>query len=289
MATKKVGHVTSRRYDQLLRQALRAVDSMSSCQFELGDIALEIEPMHTPGGVDEGTYETLTTFANDIGVEFSTLLSYRSTSAAWPREKRQLQLASFTTHRMLNSMPKRFSIIKKPPANPRSGRRYWRTDDAARIAGRTPTHPETTGEKIARVHDLARDDEVATTVATTLLHRPEVASRVMADQTARHLVNSAQVERARQARSDVETRVPAVRQLRYSMEVTQLLGGCAAFTAAVTRALPMLRAHRLTGQEENAIHAQLDKVNAAADWCRTAVNTGDTSMDQQFADLLAED
>ncbi|MEC3982553.1 DUF6192 family protein [Amycolatopsis sp. H20-H5] len=286
---EKVGKVTARRYDQLLKRALRAVEAISGHQFDLGDIALEIEPMKLVGGAGGGTYETLRMFAEDIGLEFETLISYRSTAAAWPSNKRQLSMASFTTHRILNGLPSRFSLIKRPIKNPRTGRKYWRTDDAARAAGRSPSHPETREEKVAKVHDLVKEDDVAATVATTLLCRPEVASRAMADHTARHIVNNAQFDRSRQVRDDIEERIPAARELRYSMEVNQLIGGCTAFVAAVNRALPTLRGRQLAKQEREAIHRYLDNVRSAADWCQTAVDTDDTSMDEQLAQLLAED
>ncbi|WP_239071892.1 hypothetical protein [Amycolatopsis sp. SID8362] len=93
--------------------------------------------MHPVGSAGEGTYETLRTFANDVGIEFATLLGYRPTAWAWPQDRRQLELASFTTRRALCALP-----------------------------NRTPRQPKTPTQKIARVHDLVRDDDVAATVAT---------------------------------------------------------------------------------------------------------------------------
>ncbi|WP_327188139.1 DUF6192 family protein [Streptomyces sp. NBC_01334] len=46
------------------------------------------------------------------------------------------------------------------------------------------------------IHRLA-DDEVAAKVATDVLRRPEVAARVVADDTARHMVNKAQTTQHR--------------------------------------------------------------------------------------------
>ncbi|WP_370948829.1 DUF6192 family protein [Amycolatopsis sp. cg5] len=284
-----IGHVTKARYELLLDRAIKAIESVGGHQFELGDIALEIEPMNRVGEAGGGVYDTLRTFADDIGVEFSTLLGYRMTAAAWPSGKRRLDLGSFTVHRTMAHLDRRFQLIKKPTLNPRTRRRYWRVDDAARLAGRTPKQPESRQEKVAKVHDLVRDTEVAATVATNLLHRPEVASKAMADHTARRSVNTAQFERAREVRHKVEKQIPAARKLRYSIEVTQLIGGCNAFVAVVNRALPMLRENNLTDAEEAAVGRYLVKVRAAADWCQTSLETGDASMDEQLAQLLGEE
>ncbi|GGW22685.1 hypothetical protein GCM10010381_00920 [Streptomyces xantholiticus] len=61
---------------------------------------------------------------------------------------------------------------------------------------------------ITAIHTLARDEQVATTVTTGLLRRPEVAFKAMSDVTARHQVNHAQVERGRQAREHFEDTSP---------------------------------------------------------------------------------
>lgn len=50
-------------------------------------------------------------------------------------------------------------------------------------------------DKARVVEELTRDEIVAATVTTGLLRRPDVAFRAMSDDTARHQVNHAQVER----------------------------------------------------------------------------------------------
>ncbi|MGW8882013.1 DUF6192 family protein, partial [Streptomyces mirabilis] len=63
-------------------------------------------------------------------------------------------------------------------------------------------------EKVRVVEEFTRDESVATTAATSLLRRPDVAFRAMGDDTARHQVNHAQVERGRQAREHFEETSP---------------------------------------------------------------------------------
>ncbi len=76
-------------------------------------------------------------------------------------------------------------------------------------------------EKVRVVEEFTRDELVATTAATSLLRRPDVAFRAMGDDTARHQVNHAQVERGRQAREHFEETspvAPAIRNIDRSVE-----------------------------------------------------------------------
>lgn len=63
----------------------------------------------------------------------------------------------------------------------------------------------------------------------------------MADDTARHQVNHAQVERGRQAREHFERTspvAPAVRRIERTMEFIDLVAACHAFVAAAGRPVP---------------------------------------------------
>lgn len=61
---------------------------------------------------------------------------------------------------------------------------------------RRPDRPETVPQKLAAIHRLADDDDVAARVTAAVLRRPAVAARVVADDTARHMVNKAQTTSA---------------------------------------------------------------------------------------------
>ncbi|WP_219602259.1 DUF6192 family protein [Nonomuraea indica] len=102
----------------------------------------------------------------------------------------------------------RWERITKPPLDKRTQTHRW-TDTAAKQAV-DQKFADTTSvqQKVERIHDLARDEQVAAAVATDLLRRPEVAFKAMTDTTARHLVNRAQVDQARQAGEVVRERTP---------------------------------------------------------------------------------
>ncbi|MGC9543992.1 DUF6192 family protein [Streptomyces sp. UG1] len=95
-----------------------------------------------------------------------------------------------------------------PPLDEATGRRRWTPDAARRRAGHQVAKLVSTQEKVNAIHTLARDEEVAGKVTTDILRRPDVAFRAMSDDTARHQVNHAQVERSRQARERFERTNP---------------------------------------------------------------------------------
>jgi hypothetical protein len=144
-------------------------------------------------------------------------------------------------------------------------------------------------EKVRVVEELTRDDHVAAEVTTGLLRRPDVAARAMADDTARHQVNHAQVERGRQAREDFEQTspvAPAVRQIDRTVEFLDLVTACHAFVAAAGRVVPGLRDRQLSEDEKAVIRENCARVKATLDWVETAVDTGKVDMDGELARLL---
>ncbi|MGW7427108.1 DUF6192 family protein [Streptomyces sp. NPDC054813] len=74
----------------------------------------------------------------------------------------------------------RFEVIGAPPLDQHAKVRRWMTSWAKKHVGQSPDRPETVPPKVAAIHRLA-DDEVAAEVASDVLRRPEVASRVVAD------------------------------------------------------------------------------------------------------------
>ncbi len=108
----------------------------------------------------------------------------------------------------------------------------------------------------------------------------------MADPTARHLVNRAQVEQASQAEDAARRRTPAIPRIGHSMGFVDLIGSCAAFVGAISRALPRLRNRRFADEGLHLIHENLDRVRTAADLCQSVVDSGGTSIDERLARLL---
>jgi hypothetical protein len=288
----KIGNVTKRRYDQLVAEGRGLVEQQSRCQFALGDRALEIEPIRPRGGAHPGPDEELVSvgdairiYAEDIGMPVSTLTGYRWVSSRWPNDRRAAGVSHYV-HRVLAGRDDRFDMIGKPPKNARTGERRWDVDAACRRVGWTPRTPVSTQEKVNRIHDLTKDDSVAVSVARDLLKRPNVAFEAMADQSARHAVNSAQFDHSRQVVVCARQRTPAIRHIEHSIEFLDLIGACAQFVAAVSRTLPGLRGHEFSDDEKDAVLRNVERVRSTADWIAHAIQTGDVSLDEALAELL---
>jgi hypothetical protein len=144
-------------------------------------------------------------------------------------------------------------------------------------------------DKVRVVEELTRDDQVAAEVTTGLLRRPDVAFRAMSDDTARHQVNSAQVERGRQARERFDQTspvAPVIRQIDRWWSSWDLVTACHAFVAASGRVVPGLRDRQLGNDERTIIHENVARVRATLDWIETAVDTGRVDVDGELARLL---
>lgn len=144
-------------------------------------------------------------------------------------------------------------------------------------------------DKVRVVEEFTRDENVAVTVTTGLLRRPDVAFKAMSDDTARHQVNHAQVERGRQAREhfeDTSPVAPAVRQIDRTVEFLDLVTACHSFVAAASRAVPGLRDRHLGVDECTIVHENVAKVRATLDWIEQAVDIGKVDMDGELARLL---
>lgn len=180
-----VGSVPCERFDDLVDQSVKLVRVMTGCQFALGDFALEIAPLRTHGGnmslgegEEQGVEDSLRLFAEEIGLSFHTVRTYRWVAARWPKDQRQ-EGVSFEVHRILASAPDAYELIQHPPVNERTGRSEWSGDAAKRAAGWATATPVTAAEKVEAIRDLAQDDAVAAQAACALLYRPEVAFKAM--------------------------------------------------------------------------------------------------------------
>lgn len=321
-----VGNVSQSRYEQIVAELRQVVEQQTQGQFTIGDRALEIEPVRPRGGIADAEWtvrESLIRLAEDIGLTFNTVKNARWIASRWPKERRQAGV-SFTVHRILGKIEdeeERFAAINIPPA----GKTRWSPDEAKRRVGWTVDSPETSQEKITAIHHLARDEEVAASVtteflkrpqvaakvspenkvrvveeftrdetvaasaATSLLRRPDVAFKAMSDDTARLQVNHAQAERSRQARhqfEDTSPVAPAVRHIDRTVEFLDLVTACHSFVAAAGRAVPGLRDRTLDDDQRTIVHENVAKVRATLDWIETAVDTGKVDMDGELARML---
>lgn len=112
-------------------------------------------------------------------------------------------------------------------------------------------------------------------MTTGLLRRPDAAFKAMGDDTARHQVNRAQVERGQQAREAFEENIqlaPAIRAIDRSVEFLDLVTACHAFVAASARVVPGLRDRQLGDDERVIIHENVARVRATFSELRAAAS-----------------
>jgi hypothetical protein len=98
---------TKRTYKTLIQEGKNLVAQLSQHQWELGDLALEVCP---PDGTNPHNHD-LQEFAEEIGIGYNSLRSYRTTADAWLLATRVASTA-FNTHKILASNPKRTKLIK---------------------------------------------------------------------------------------------------------------------------------------------------------------------------------
>ncbi|MGI5162699.1 DUF6192 family protein [Microbispora sp. CA-102843] len=297
----EIGHVTERRFNDLVDRARDLMKAMTSHQFVIGDMALEIEPMRPAGmGQGEGVYASLRLFADEIGEASETVMKWRWVAHAWPMGQR-CEDVSYTVYRVLAPHPDRFELIRQPPLD-RRGRRRWTVDAADRAVGRAGNtvsagtgivsddqHTGSADTRVREIRKLASDDVVASAAAAELLSRPDVAGRVMADPNTRRQLYQAQRDHDQQVQDAARERTPAIRHVEHSIHFLDLMSAGHAFVAGIKRLMPQIQADPLTEQEREVTHHVLDQVQAAIDFCRSVINTGDVSMDEQLAKLLNEE
>ncbi|WP_030683560.1 DUF6192 family protein [Streptomyces cellulosae] len=291
-----IGSVTRERYYELVKLGRDWVAAMSSVQWRLGDAAVEIEPMRSYGGANPSgkddlftVSEALRMFAEDVGLAYTTVRSYRWVSSRWPTERRRVDV-SHTIHKILASIPdeqERFEAVTNPPPSPRGGQPRWTHDSAKRVVGWKVDSPESVQEKVEAIHDLATDDAVAAVVTTDFLRRPAVADKAMADDTARHAVNEAQFDRFRQQAQFVhQEAAPQLQRMEHSAQFMDLVAACAQFVTTAGRIVPNLRGEHYADAERDTIGQGLSRVRAAADWIENAVTRGEVDLDEQLMRLL---
>ncbi|MBT2401124.1 DUF6192 family protein [Streptomyces sp. ISL-100] len=107
----------------VVEEGVEAVRRASVVKFTLGDIALDVAPLHEAHiqGI-----RPLVELAEALDIPSSTLTRYRRVAAAWPHEKRDSR-ASWSVHAILAGHPDRFHLIKQPPPG---SKREWTCQEA---------------------------------------------------------------------------------------------------------------------------------------------------------------
>ncbi|MGT2533134.1 DUF6192 family protein [Streptomyces nojiriensis] len=75
---------------------------------------------------------------------------------------------------------------------------------------------------------------------------------------------------------------------RASREALELIGSGTAFLVDLQDMVPRLHVKEFTDREIRAILDNHRRIRAALDWCDTALASGDTTMDEELAAILAE-
>jgi hypothetical protein len=87
-----------------------AQEDRGETRFKLGDLALKVAPMGEGHG-RTGSMETLSEYAEEIGVKFETLDQYRKVAAAWPQGDRSPS-ADWTLHLRFMGQSDRAELIQ---------------------------------------------------------------------------------------------------------------------------------------------------------------------------------
>lgn len=282
-----VGHVSQHRWQQLVAECREAVEAQTRIQWQLGDAALEIEPIQTGGSsaneLEPGVAETLGVFAEEVGVELSTLQQYRTTAGRWPKKRRRKHVP-FSVHQLLNGLSDRFEVIGDPPVGD-DGKRRWTCEQARRRAGQQVHYPHEPDERLTRVRSLTREPEVASSAAQQLIAQPEVVEHLVADPGTWHTLSKARQQRDTEVSRQARERTPAIAETEHTQLVAELLGSCSQFVAALNRTVPHVHG-KLGDADREAVHEALRRVRVAADWCQNVVDTGDTSLSDEVAAFL---
>lgn len=104
-------------YEGLVEAGRAAREQADNMQWVEGDLALQVEilpPTERPRDPETGDFladevKALKRYAEDVGVPYSTMQRYRSTSAAWPVAARRP--APWAVHKVLAAQDDRFSLI----------------------------------------------------------------------------------------------------------------------------------------------------------------------------------
>jgi len=311
---------TDRQWARYVKQGREMIEEESSIHFRLGDLSLKMVENRGQGGVGHGVFQILDRFADEIGINVNTLLGYRHVASAWPSDKR-VPGVSWSIHHALDALPDRFEVIHHPP----EGKDRWTEDSALSRAGRLPHRPLTKAEKLDRVRTLMREDMNATEAVEEMIRRPDVAHKVMSNPANQRILYRAHHEQRQEAAAarfadahedaaetdatdtyqwpeqnadqepeqaeetrQVRRREPAVDYQRASSEALELIGSGTTFLVDLQQMIPRLHVSELTEREVRAVLDNHRRIRAALDWCDSALSTGDKSMDEELARILAE-
>ncbi|SRR6266540_838703 len=93
-------------YEQCVRLGLEVKEKQENLNWEYGDLALQVPKKYGEN--------TLQHFADDVGIVFETMKSYRSVSAAFPKQNGiRIPVCSWAVHQILMAQSDRLELVKK--------------------------------------------------------------------------------------------------------------------------------------------------------------------------------
>lgn len=182
-----------RAWKALVRDGKRAVAQEQDAKWELGDLALEVEPM-ARSGVRTGSEQRLREYANAIGLELETLLRYRKVASAWPASRRRPAAISHTAHEELMGDDDRFRYAAKlAKREPPEGYGTWSVNAIRVDRGKQPRRNGAPGEP-----DAAEKAELVTEAlgdwGVLMEIEADPAKRERLDEALDHVYEAAQSE-----------------------------------------------------------------------------------------------
>ncbi|MFI6154086.1 DUF6192 family protein [Kitasatospora sp. NPDC051170] len=297
---------TKTEWEKYVRKGRKLINQKSGIQFALGDLVVDALEGHTRGHGEVG--EVVELLAHQIGANASTLREYYYVACQWPAEKRRDDVC-WSVHARLAAVRSRYVLIRKDPLDPITGEHRWTVNEAERVAHRRPDTPTNKEERLAHTRRLLHNDEDAAAAVTEMLGRPEVRSRLVSDQHARHLLREAQYEHWRQVDREMEAEVelapvedaeeveetaaetaaPALRYQEAPLEILRLIGSFASFFVSLQRIIPEIHAQDYNEETKAAVLDNVHKARMLLDWCESAITTGRTDMDKALASLLEDE
>lgn len=126
-----------RTWKSLVAAGRKAVAREADAKWELGDLALEVEPKGKRGA-HTGALERLREYADEIGIEPDQLRQYRDVAAAWSDATR-VASASWSAHRELMAEPDRAKYLRDlAKRQPPEGYGAWTVNAIREDRGKRP-------------------------------------------------------------------------------------------------------------------------------------------------------
>lgn len=258
--------MTNKSYELLIHEGRKAVKDETDAKWRLGDLAIQVEPS-TKGS------EKLKEYADAIGVDFNSLVTYRRVAERWPVEKRLMEPgdkgASWTVHAELVNA----QHLLRPGLKLR---------EARKLLGRA--QPGGAEPRVEGSNDVE--------IAQRVMANPTLAAQVLSDRSARvgagraaEAVDRGQREAARRTvfRGNEEA-MAADAKATDVLEASRLLGHA---RQDLRQALDRLNglSSALTASEKELIASDAEDVALTLGWINTWLSEG-TVTDEALAALL---